>query len=285
MPRVSRKGFRNIIIVSAVVGSMVIIYPYIAFWYNMPILFTPDVHLVLGFIIFPVGIAHLLNVMWRRAIDRNIPKLLRQLAEAGRIGVSIPKALEIASRYDLGPLTPELKKVVAKLSWGYPLDKVLEDLIEDIGTPTARRTFKLVIEASRSGGDIEEMFMVLQRHISGMQLTLRERMAIMRPYISYGYIAFFVFIAIQIVLLKSFFIPIIEIRESLTAAAGGVTQIFRLAISVDEIKTLFYHASILEAIISGFVSGKMGEGTIFAGLKHIAILLLATILSYYLFVF
>jgi len=163
MPRVSRRGFRNIIIISAIVGSLIIIYPYIAFFYKIPRLLTTDIHLILGFIvmIFPVGIAHLINVMWRRAIDRNIPKLLRQIAEAGRIGVSIPKALEIASRYDLGPLTPELKKVVTKLSWGYPLDKVLEDLMKDIGTPTARRAFKLVIEASESGGDIEEMFMTL----------------------------------------------------------------------------------------------------------------------------
>jgi len=118
-----------------------------------------------------------------------------------------------------------------------------------------------------------------------MQLTLRERLAIMKPYISYGYIAFFVFLAIEVVLLKSFFIPILEVKHSLESIGGGAMQLFKVSISISQIKQYFYHASILEAIISGLVAGKLGEGTIFAGLKHVAVLLIATILTYYLFIF
>jgi flagellar protein FlaJ len=283
MPKVSKKKFRKIIFISVSTGGMIALYSVIAFYFNLPLILPPDISAILGFVIaiFPPGIAHLFNVMWRRAIDRNVPKLLRQIAEAGRIGVSIPKALVIASKYDLGPLTPELQKAVARLSWGYPFDKVINDLVEEIDTPTVRRAFKLILEASRSGGDVEEMLMTLQRHISGIQLTLRERMMMMRPYISYGYIAFFVFLAIEVILLKSFFLPILAIRGE--AAALG--SMFRMSITADQIKTYFYHISLIEALISGLVSGKMGEGTIFAGLKHVAILLVSTVITYYLFIF
>jgi len=287
MLRIDTRRIREIALIAGSISIIIILYPYIAEYYGSPQLLSRDIYYILSFItfIFPLGIAHLLNVMWRRAVDRNIPKLLRHLAEAGRIGVSIPKALKIASKYDLGPLSDELKKAVVKLSWGYPFKKVMEDIADDIGTPTARRAFKLIVEASESGGNIEETLLILQRHIMGMQLTLRERLAIMKPYISYGYIAFFVFLAIEVVLLKSFFIPILEVKHSLESIGGGAMQLFKVSISISQIKQYFYHASILEAIISGLVAGKLGEGTIFAGLKHVAVLLIATILTYYLFIF
>jgi len=283
MPRVTKREFKRIAIVSLLAGLIIIIYPFIAKYLHISIILTQDTYTILGIIVivFPTGIAHLLNVMWRRGIDRNIPKLLRQVAEAGRVGVSIPKALAIASRYDLGPLTPELRKAVTKLSWGYPLEKVINDLIEELGTPTSRRAFKLILEASKSGGDVEEMLMVLQRHISGIQLTLRERRMMMRPYISYGYIAFFVFLAIEVILLKSFFLPILSMR----AIVSGMQSMFKISITSEQIRTYFYHISLLEALISGLVSGKMGEGTIFAGLKHVAILLISTILTFHLLIF
>ena len=283
MPRVTKREFKRIAIVSLLAGLIIIIYPFIAKYLHISIILTQDTYTILGIIVivFPIGIAHLLNVMWRRGIDRNIPKLLRQVAEAGRVGVSIPKALAIASRYDLGPLTPELRKAVTKLSWGYPLEKVINDLIEELGTPTSRRAFKLILEASKSGGDVEEMLMVLQRHISGIQLTLRERRMMMRPYISYGYIAFFVFLAIEVILLKSFFLPILSMR----AIVSGMQSMFKISITPEQIRTYFYHISLLEALISGLVSGKMGEGTIFAGLKHVAILLISTILTFHLLIF
>lgn len=282
MPRISKKKYHDLVILSVSLGIAMISYVFVSKYIMLPLYLSTDIVLILAVIIsiFPLGIAHLFNMMWRRGVDRNIPKLLRQIAEAGRIGVSIPQALEISARYDFGPLTPLLRKSVTKLSWGYSIDDVINDLIEEIGTPTARRAFNLVLEANKSGGDIEEMFMILQSHLSGIQLALRERMALMKPYISYGYIAFFTFMAIQIILLKSFFLPIINVGKS-----AGSFSIFKISIDINTLKILFYHISLIEAVISGLVSGKMGEGTIFAGLKHVAILLSSTIITYYMLVF
>ena len=276
--------FRRVIYISVAIALSMIIYDILSMLYvGIPHILPPDILFLVGmlFALFPPGIVHLFNVWWRRGIDRNIPKLLRLTAEAGRIGVSIPQALRIASEHDLGPLTPELKKAVTKLSWGYPLRKVLEDLMKELGTRTSERAFRLILEAAESGGNVEEMLLILQRHISGIQLTLRERLAMMKPYITYGYIAFFVFLAIEVILLKSFFIPILEIRHE----AGALGSFFKMSITEKRLETYFYHISIIEAMISGLVSGKMGEGTIFAGLKHVAILIVATLITFYIFIF
>jgi flagellar protein FlaJ len=42
----------------------------------------------------------------------------------------------------------------------------------------------------------------------------------------------------------------------------------------------FFHMSIIEATISGLVAGKMGEGAVSAGLKHILVLLAATLIIF-----
>jgi len=283
MPKVTKSMFKKIVITSFAASSMLFIYILISLYILRTSTFIPpDVLAIIGIFLslFPPGIAHLFNVWWRRGIDRNIPKLLRLVAEAGRIGVSIPKALSMAAEYDLGPLTPELKKAVTKLSWGYPLRQVIEDMIDEIGSRTADRAFRLILHASESGGDVEEMLLILQRHLSGIQLTLRERLAMMKPYITYGYIAFFIFLAIEIILLKSFFIPILEIRTQ----ASQLTPLFKISITKEELETYFYHVSLIEAVISGLVSGKMGEGTIFAGLKHVAVLLVATVIAFYILI-
>jgi|Deesub1362B_J571_1020462.scaffolds.fasta_scaffold00005_422 flagellar protein FlaJ len=285
MPKVTRKTLYKVIAVSVTAGIIFALSPFILNYFGLKSPLPLDLQIIMGLFIaiFPPGIAHLFRIIWRRAIDRNIPKLLRHIAESGRIGMSIYEALAMSTKYDMGPLTEEIKTAITKASWGYPIKDTLKDLMEEIATPTSRRALSLIAEAAEAGGDVEEMLMTLQRHLSGIQLTIRERQAIMRPYISYGYIAFFVFLSIQIILLLSFFAPIIEIQRSAVELGGA--GLFQLAIEEEQLRILFYHISLIEAVISGLVSGKMGEGSVFAGLKHVAILLIATVLTYYVFIF
>jgi pilus assembly protein TadC len=53
---------------------------------------------------------------WRMSVDKNIPEFLRELSEAGRTGVTLTRALDLASKRRYGPLSSELKRVVSKLS-------------------------------------------------------------------------------------------------------------------------------------------------------------------------
>jgi len=50
-------------------------------------------------------------------------------------------------------------------------------------------------------------------------------------------------------------------------------------LSPEETRRLFFHMSFLQALFGGLVAGKMGEGTVSAGLKHSVILLVAGYLS------
>lgn len=284
LPRVDEKTMKVILTISLIAASLVAALPFITNVIpSVIIILDRDLIMItaVGIGMFPLGVAHLLNLMWRRGIDRNIPKVLRGVYESGRIGVSIPQALKMASEQDLGPLTKELKRMVNQMSWGRTIEEATEDLIKRTGTPLSRRTFSLILEAYKTGGDIEEMMSALYKHISEMQITLQGRRAMMRPYITYVYMTFFVFLAIDVILLKSFFVPILSLQETFGELGG---QIFRFGIDLASTSRLFFHMTIIQASIGGLVAGKMGEGSTVAGLKHVVVLLLACVLTFYLFI-
>src|SRR5439155_551841 len=86
--------------------------------------FSFDRFLLLGGILclIPPTIVYLFESKKRDAIDNNIPHLIRDIADAGRSGMTLTRAIEISAERDYGPLTKEIKKLIAKIS--LPLPKI-----------------------------------------------------------------------------------------------------------------------------------------------------------------
>jgi flagellar protein FlaJ len=64
--------------------------------------------------------------------------------------------------------------------------------------------------------------------------------------------------------------------------AGGLFLVGGLELK--GVQRLMFHMSLIEGLFGGWVAGKMGEGSIGAGLKHLLILMCAGFLAFYLFV-
>ncbi|MDI6886971.1 MAG: type II secretion system F family protein, partial [archaeon] len=45
-------------------------------------------------------------------------------------------------------------------------------------------------------------------------------------------------------------------------------------------RMLFFHALLMQGLFCGLVTGKIGEGTMFAGLKHSAIFVIVGFITY-----
>ena len=115
----------------------------------------------------------------------------------------------------------------------------------------------------------------LNKHIGELQSIDRERYAQMRPYAAVIYIAFGVFLFTDVMLVRSFFTQILQMQNSVMNTAGGASTVFGGIASVDIglLKKVLFHAVIIQAMIGGLVAGKMSEGRLGAGLKHILILM------------
>ena len=153
--------------------------------------------------------------------------------------------------------------MTAQISWGMTFEEVLLALGKRVNTVLMQRTVPLVIEASRSGGRVEKVFDPMGKFIQTTLMMDKERRNQTRPYIAIIYVAFFVFLFTVILLFKSFFVNI----EGLPILGTSVT-------STTDMPRMFFHMTIIQGFFGGLVAGKMGEGTIIAGLKHSLIMML-----------
>ena len=236
--------------------------------------------------VFPAAVVEYLDLKWENGIDKNFPRLLREIAESGKTGLTLVRAIEVSADRDYGPLTPELKHLVAQISWGSSLEEALQSFATRARTKLAKRTSDLIAEVARSGGDTQEIMEQLNRHIGELQSIDHERYAQMRPYAVVVYIAFGVFLFTDVMLIRSFFTQILQMQNAVLNTAGGGSTIFGGIASVDIglLKKVLFHAVVIQAIIGGLVAGKVSEARLGAGLKHVLILLVIAFFTFLIFV-
>jgi len=270
MPRIEKRVKEIAWVASVLVAITLILFAYAMFWGSTT--FDEFVFFAVIVAVFPPTVLNYVDYKWRKAIDEHLPDLFRSIVQAQETGMTLPQALEEASKRNYGPLMAELRKMNAQISWGMSFEEALLALGRRVNTVLMQRTVPLVIEASRSGGHVEKVFDPLGKFIQTTLLLDKERRNQTRPYIAIIYVAFFVFLFTIILLFKSFFVNI----EGLPILGAGVA-------SSMEMQRTFFRMTSMQAFFGGLVAGKMGEGTINAGLKHSLIMMFCGYLALKLF--
>jgi len=255
MPKIEKKVKQFVWVTSAAIAVAIILLGFFAVWG------TPTFDEFCFFAILaaftPPTVLNYVDYRWRKAIDEHLPDLFRSIVQAQETGMTLPRALEEAAKRDFGPLTTELRKMTAQISWGMTLEEALVAFAKRVNTVLVQRVVPLIIEANRSGGHVEKVFDPMGKFVQSTLLLHKERRNQTRPYIAIIYVAFFVFIFTIVLLFKSFFIDV-----------QGVPLLGAAIMAPEEVKRLFFHMTVIQAFFGGLVAGKMGEGTISAGLKH-----------------
>jgi flagellar protein FlaJ len=271
MPKVEKKMRKIALVASVSMAVVIIAFAYVAFWGTR--IFDESVFFAVIVAVFPSAVLGYVDFRWRRAIDEHLPDLFRSLAQAQETGMTLTRAIEEASKRDYGPLTPELRKMAAQISWGMSFEDALQALARRVNTVLVLRTVPLIVEASRSGGLVEKVFDPMGKFIRTTLLLNDERRAQTKPYVAIIYVSFFVFLFPIILLFRSFFVSV----EGLPILGTSV-------MSSDEMQRMFFHMTSIQGFFSGLVAGKMEEGTVNAGLKHSLVLMICgyTALKFFL---
>src|SRR3989449_5842621 len=129
-----------------------------------------------------------------KAIERRLPDFLRDVAEAGRFGMTLAEAIVVSSSGRYGTLTPEIKKMAAQISWGVPATEGLRLFSVGAKTPMTGRVASIIVKSSDAGGDVADVLTMVSHDAKEVQLTEDERRITMSTYIAVIYISFLVFI-------------------------------------------------------------------------------------------
>jgi flagellar protein FlaJ len=282
--RIPKKEHYYIWLVSGILGILVFGTTLLnMLYFKAELLLTMDDLIVLSLVvtIFPPAVANFLDQRWRDEVDRRIPEFLADVSQAGRTGVTLTRAIELSAKRKYGPLSSQLNRVITLISWGKSLEEAMKEFANNVNTRLARRTSILVEECNRSGGNTQEILEVMSEHISELHNIENERKGMIRPYIAIIYIAYFIFIVIDVMLVRTFFSQILDLQESMVEAG---TALLGGTMDLGEMQRSMFHLVIIEAFFGGLIAGKMGEASIAAGLKHSLILIVAGFLIFYLII-
>ncbi len=271
MPKIEKKIKRITWITSAALAATIIVLGVIMFWGTTT--FDESVFFAIIAAISPPAVLTFVDYKWRKAVDEHLPDLFRSMVQAQETGMTLPQALEEAAKRDYGPLTAELRKMTVQMSWGLSFEEALLAFRKRVNTVLIQRTVPMIIEASRSGGHVEKVFDPMGKFIQTTLLLDKERRTQTRPYIAIIYVAFFVFLFTIVLLFKSFFVSIEQLPTLGTALMAA-----------EDIRRMFFHMTVIQGFFGGLIAGKMGEGTINAGLKHCLILMICGYVALKLFV-
>ena len=203
-------------------------------------------------------------------IEQRLPDFLRDVAEAGRFGMTLPEAIRVASRGKYGKLSPEIRKMAAQIEWGVPATEALQLFVDRIRTPLVERMIAIIIKANNAGGNVSDVLSMVAKDAREMRLMEDERKLEMVTYMMVIYIAFFVFIA-TIFIMNSVFLPsMVE-----TNIEGSMINIP----IIESVQVVFIVSVIVHAVGDGIMAGVLQDGRISNGMRHGFIMLFTGVVS------
>jgi flagellar protein FlaJ len=261
MPKIESRTKKIVVVMSVLLAVAIVSFGFFIVGFTAAL----DDFVFFGFLVLisPIAIVNYVDYRWRKSVDARLPDLFRSIVQAQEIGMTLPKALEEAAERDYGPLSPELKKMTVQISWGASFEEALLAFGRRVGTVLTLRTVPMIIEASRSGGRVEKVFDPMGKFVQTTLLLEKERKTQTRPYIAIIYVALFVFLFTIVILFKTFFTNV-----------EGVALFSLPTSSSADLKRIFLHLTLVQGFFSGLVAGKMGEGSVSAGLKHSLVMML-----------
>ena len=208
----------------------------------------------------------------RKEIEERFPDFLRDITENIRTGMTVTQAIKSTKDNQYGMLTPYVRKMIVKIDWAVPFDRILLDFSKN-STPLIQKTISTILETYKGGGDISQVLTAAGQTIKEINRIRKERFSAIYNQMLTGYAVFFMFVGVLIVL-KTYLVPSLF---SFGATVSGIEDINN-----------FYNATfqwliLIEGFFSGLVVGKMAHGNIVAGLKHSLILTAVGYGVFYLF--
>jgi len=260
LPKAQKKGISEltkITIISIAVGGMILIFNFMFLSDYAQIFAIMNMIAALIILGFPVFFKYNQYRLSKR-IESIFPKYLRDLSENISTGMTLPQAMRAVARHEYGVLSPYVKDMSAKVSWGVPLEKVLMDFANKAGTDTMKRNIQGIIETHKSGGSIDTIMRAVAESSQELEKIKKERGASVYSQMINGYMIYIVFLGVMIAL-SSILIPSFRFEET----AGNLQEVF---------SEIFRSLVIIQGFFAGLSIGKMAEGELMAGIKHAIVL-------------
>jgi archaeal flagellar protein FlaJ len=209
----------------------------------------------------------------------------RNLVESVKTGTPISKSIINVKNKNYGVLSQHVQKLANQISLGIPLSAALTVFSKDANNKTISRALTLIGQAEKAGGDIGEILEAVAEAVSTADKLKKERKAVISTLVVQGYIIFFVFIII-ILVMQFQILPMVsgiaEVGAVTGGTIGGVGGGLGGGETVDQgdISSSFLYLMLIQGFFTGLTIGMLSEGGAKAGIKHsFALMIMSFIVS------
>ena len=284
-----------------------LVITYLIYFYKVyPLLQTRDINMLLFLLItfivwflIQIGIAaffilaiysYLDIIIYNRTkkIEDVLEDFLSFVSENLKGGMSLDKALWEAVKPEFGVLSKEIQITSKKVATGEDVEDALREFTQKYNSPMTRRSFDLIIEGVKSGGEIATLIDKVVDNIRETKLLNADMVATNTTYVIF--ISFIVvIIAPALFALSNQFLVILQTlsgKIGFGLAKSAVTlpiNIQNLTITLDEFVLFSRIAVCVVAFCSSMIVSEITRGDIKGGLKYIPIYMIAALFSYSFF--
>lgn len=198
-----------------------------------------------------------------KSLQQGITNFLRDLVETRKSGLTPERCIESLSKRDYKGFSKHLRKISAKISWGYPIRRIYDDFREKVKNWLSLVNVYLLIDTIEVGGGTEESLETLAEFSESSKALEEEKRATLMPLT---------------------FVPYIGgalLTGSVVMFLNFLTGFSKWGVSASFV--LLYRSLlpplVLHSFILGLVTGKIGSGRVSAGFKHAIIMVLVAILG------
>ena len=220
----------------------------------------------------PFMLSFMLGQNRQREKEEKFLEFTRDLVEMVRSGTPVGKSIINLRKRNYGTLSFHVGKLANQLTMGITLTNGLLTFSKETKSPVISRAVGLISEAERAGGNIETILESVSSSVAQVEKLRKERQAGVSNLVTQGYMIFFVFIIIMLVME----FKILPLVSDLQEGEGLNVDVEKL--DSGEFSMPLFIMLLTQSFFAGLVIGKISEGTLKAGVKHSFILLTVTLL-------
>ncbi|MBU3912826.1 MAG: type II secretion system F family protein [Nanoarchaeota archaeon] len=235
------------------------------------------------------GVVAILPFIVSLALDSRIERennemfleFARNLAEAVKSGTPISRSIMNVRTKFYGSLTPYVQKLANQIALGIPVKDALNTFASDVNSSTVTRAINLISEAEKAGGKIEDILDSVSKSVAEIEKLKKERRSAIYSLVVQGYIIFFIFIIIMLVLQFKILPMATEFGDMSGGDIEGLTSAGLSSggqVSAEEMSRPFLYLLLSQGFFAGLIIGKLAEGRIKPGLKHSFVMMIVAYL-------
>jgi archaeal flagellar protein FlaJ len=270
--------------IGIIFGVLVLLIATIFFWRDKNLLLFL-IGIGLGVILLPFVVDLVLSGRKEEEINKMFLEFSRNLAESVNTGTPISKSIVNMKGKNYGSLGVHVAKLANQIDLGIPVDRALTTFSNDIGSPVIQRAVSLIGEAEKAGGEIDFILESVAKSIAETDKLNKERKTAISSLVVQGYIIFFIFIGIALVMQFKILPLTTDIGSFDTLNVGNVGTIptetgaiQKEEVDIQEISRSFLYLLLVQGFFTGLTIGKLAEGKVKAGIKHSFILMMTAFL-------